>query len=299
MAVNVKNYEQKGVINYGTEENPDNRVLWTAELECDTVADLAVLNPLDTSTFIYPSVMFVLPTTAHIIDGNKMYAMKSDGTWVIQDEASRMDVYTTAEVNQLLTDMADAQSNVDYDQNKEIQLNRELIVQNLNNSYKNRARIYPDTATYFGTTFAVDKDAGTITTSGTATGYKSFRFFGDMDNTGYQYAIPIPRGTYYLQGLPTGASSSTFRYIMGVYTDSSSTRQTNYIYDNDFVLTVDNDTTRIDIAAYISQGNVFSTPKVWKPFLVEQNDYFADPTYTPYCPTPMEMWHMMRQLHNL
>lgn len=269
-----------------------NPVPCLCSIECDDTTDLPAVNAFTGKT-IYKG------SDAHIIATNKMYMMQSDGTWVIQDEASRMDVYTTGEVNQLLEDMADAQSNVDYDQDKEIQLNRELIVQNLNNSYKNRARIYPDTATYFGTTFTVDKDAGTITTSGTATGYKSFRFFGDMDNTGYQYAIPITRGTYYLQGIPSGASSSTFRYILGLYTDSGATRQTTYIYDNDYTFTVDNDTTRIDIAAYISQGNVFSTPTVWRPFLIEQTDYFADPTFTPYCPTPMEMWHMMRQLHNL
>ena len=294
----VKDNKKIETVDAGTSESPSYKTITWLYLELDSDSDFDDLDP-SSSNYPFSDFIIIQGSEAHVIGTNKMYMMQSDGTWVIQDEASRMDVYTTGEVNQLLTDMADAQSDVDYDQDKEIQLNRELISQILNTSYKNRARIYPDTATYFGTTFTVDKDAGTITTSGTATGYKSFRFLGDMDNTGYQYAIPIPRGIYYLQGIPSGASTSTFRYILGVYTDSAATRQTNYIYDNNYVLTVDNDTTRIDLAAYISQGNVFQSPTVWRPFIIEQTDYYADPTFVPYCPTPMEMWHMMRQLHNL
>lgn len=276
--------------NLGSDEGTS--IVW-GFLELDTTADF------DDIGTEFPDTMFVMSSKAHVIEDNQIYMLKSDGTWVVQDEASRMNVYTKPEVDQLIEDVVDNQADVDYDQNKEIQLNRELIVQNLNMSYKNRARIFPNSDTFYGTTFTVDKDAGTITTSGTATGYKSFRFFGDMDNIGYSYAIPIPRGTYYIKGLPSGASASTFRYILGLYTDSSATRQTIYIYDNDYVLTVDNDTTRIDLSAYISQGNVFVNPVVWKPFLIEQNDYYADPTFVPYCPTPREMWTIIRNLHSL
>ena len=276
--------------NLGSDEGTS--IVW-GFLELDTTADF------DDIGTEFPDTMFVMSSKAHVIEDNQIYMLKSDGTWVVQDEASRMNVYTKPEVDQLIEDVVDNQADVDYDQNKEIQLNRELIVQNLNMSYKNRARIFPNSDTFYGTTFTVDKDAGTITTSGTASGYKSFRFFGDMDNIGYSYAIPIPRGTYYIKGLPSGASASTFRYILGLYTDSSATRQTTYIYDNDYVLTVDNDTTRIDLSAYISQGNVFVNPVVWKPFLIEQNDYYADPTFVPYCPTPREMWTIIRNLHSL
>ena len=276
--------------NLGSDEGTS--IVW-GFLELDTTADF------DDIGTEFPDTMFVMSSKAHVIEDNQIYMLKSDGTWVVQDEASRMNVYTKPEVDQLIEDVVDNQADVDYDQNKEIQLNRELIVQNLNMSYKNRARIFPNSDTFYGTTFTVDKDAGTITTSGTASGYKAFRFFGDMDNIGYSYAIPIPRGTYYIKGLPSGASASTFRYILGLYTDSSATRQTTYIYDNDYVLTVDNDTTRIDLSAYISQGNVFVNPVVWKPFLIEQNDYYADPTFVPYCPTPREMWTIIRNLHSL
>ena len=261
-------------------------------IECDEVTDLPGVND-------FSGKIVDKGSEAHIIEDNTKYMLKSDGTWVVQDEASRMNVYTKPEVDQLIEDVVDDQASVDYDQNKEIELNRALIVQNLNYSYKNRARIFPNSDTFYGTTFTVDKDAGTITTSGTASGYKSFRFFGDMDNVGYSYAIPIPRGIYYIKGLPTGASASTFRYILGLYTDSSATRQAVYIYDNDYVLTVDNDTTRIDLAAYISQGNVFVNPVVWYPFIIEESDYFASPDFVPYCPTPREMWTIIRNLHSL
>jgi hypothetical protein len=36
---------------------------------------------------------------AHIIEDNTIYKLKSDGTWVKQDEASRMNVYTKDETD--------------------------------------------------------------------------------------------------------------------------------------------------------------------------------------------------------
>ena len=76
--------------------------------ECDTTADLP--NQLYTDTG-EAQVVLVMGSTAHIIEGNLIYEMKSTGVWEIQDEASRMNVYTKPEVDQLLQDMADTYSN--------------------------------------------------------------------------------------------------------------------------------------------------------------------------------------------
>lgn len=296
MAVNVKSYEQKGVINYGTEETPDNRVLWTAQLECDTVADLAVLNPLDTSTFIYPSVMFVLPTTAHIIDGNLIYAMKSDGTWVIQDEASRMNVYTKDETDQLLTDMADAQENVDLAQDARINENADFIAKIIDSGNKNFCRFMQSTDTQYGTTFTVNPTDGTLITSGTATRYYGYRIMGDQSGTSYNQNVPIPRGTYILTGLPEGSSSTTHRFIIGIQTNSDETRTSTSVYDN-YIFEVTNDTTRIDLSAYVATGNNSGSHTVWAPMICDYNAYLLSTKFVPYCPTLQELYQMVRTYH--
>lgn len=61
-------------------------------IEGDTLSDLPGVNDFDGITLVCGSEF-------HCIQDNTIYAMKSDGTWVIQDEASRMDVYTKAETD--------------------------------------------------------------------------------------------------------------------------------------------------------------------------------------------------------
>lgn len=67
-----------------------------AHLECDTLSDLP-----STATDI-AGYTLEIGSDAHIIQDNTVHMMLSDGTWVIQDEASRMDVYTKAETNNLV-----------------------------------------------------------------------------------------------------------------------------------------------------------------------------------------------------
>lgn len=98
MAVAINTYNVVGNYNAGTEQSPDWKNVWTASFECDTVADLATLDPTS-SSFAFPSIILTMPSTAHIIEGNLKYALKSDGTWVIQDESPFKDVYTKTETD--------------------------------------------------------------------------------------------------------------------------------------------------------------------------------------------------------
>lgn len=66
-------------------------------ISCDTVADLPAPTYFDGYTLLQGS-------TAHVITDNTIYTMLSDGTWILQDEASRMDVYTKSQVDTLLSD---------------------------------------------------------------------------------------------------------------------------------------------------------------------------------------------------
>ena len=249
-------------------------------ISCDTATDL----PAQSGGI--PGVFLEMESTAHVISDNTIYTMMSDGSWIIQDQASRMDVYTKTEVDNIA-------SNLDY----KISINRGLIVDLINTGHKNLAQLQNPGGTWYGTTFDPDFAAGTLTTSGTASGYKSYRFMGDLDNIGYSYAVPISRGKYTLRGVPSGASSSTFRLILGIYADSAATRQTVYIYDNDYILEVDNDTTRIDLAVYVSQGNVFTNPVVWRPYLVNVQLNAITDAFVPYSPTLHDLYVMVRNYH--
>lgn len=85
-------------------------------LECDTVSDL----PAQPAT----GYNWIVGSKAHVVQDNTMYAFKSSGTWVIQDEASRMNVYTKDETDQAIEDAIDtaeaAQAIIDGSQDTKI-----------------------------------------------------------------------------------------------------------------------------------------------------------------------------------
>lgn len=66
-------------------------------ISCDAAADLPAATYFSGYTLMQGS-------TAHVIQDNTIYTMQSDGTWILQDEASRMDVYTKTEINTMLSD---------------------------------------------------------------------------------------------------------------------------------------------------------------------------------------------------
>lgn len=86
-------------------------------ISCDTVADLPSPTYFDGYTLLQGS-------TAHVITDNTIYTMLSDGTWILQDTASRMDVYTKQQTDNAISDAITAQaaiqSSVDGAQDGEI-----------------------------------------------------------------------------------------------------------------------------------------------------------------------------------
>lgn len=150
---------------------------------------------------------------------------------------------------------------------------------------KNLVQIMQDSLSIYNIIFSVNKLEGTITITGTgstASAYKAFRFFGDPDNTGWSYGIPIPKGTYVLSGLPSGASQTGVRYILGITTSQSDTRTTTQIWDGDYVFTISNDTTRIDLSAYVPAGQDLSTPYVFKPMICSKSQWDVSHQFEPY-----------------
>lgn len=66
-----------------------------ARVECDTVQDLPQPSH-------FPGYTLIIGSIAHDIQTNHLYMMQSAGNWIRQDMASRMDVYTTGQVDDLI-----------------------------------------------------------------------------------------------------------------------------------------------------------------------------------------------------
>lgn len=87
-------------------------------ISCDTVSDLPAQAGGIAGYFIEQE------SYAHVIDGNLIYCMTSGGSWEIQDQASRMDVYTKSETDTEISDAirtaSAAQALIDADQDTAI-----------------------------------------------------------------------------------------------------------------------------------------------------------------------------------
>ena len=139
---------------------------------------------------------------------------------------------------------------------------------------------------YYGTTFTVSNGVVTCSCSAANTGYKNFRIIGDTENVGWTYGMPLPKGKYVLTGLASGASSTTFRYILGIAQSSSDTRVSNSIYD-DFEFEITTDTGRIDLSYYVAQGNAVTASS--KPMICRVEDYEVSTAYVAPSKTMAEL----------
>lgn len=168
-----------------------------------------------------------------------------------------------------------------------------MLIELIDSGAKNRVFFTRGTETHNGVTFTVNDDLS-VTLTGTASQYFAFRIIGDPDNTGWQYGKPIERGTYILSGLPTGASATTFRYLLGLMPSSAGTRTSESIYDVTKQITVDNDTTRYDLSIYVATNAAFTTPVTIKPMICKKKYYTRSTKYVPGSPTNAELFEMIR-----
>lgn len=168
-----------------------------AYIECDNLSDLP-------TTTQFTGFVIDKESIAHVINGNTIYMLDSTGTWRIQDEASRMNVYTKDETDQLLTDMADSQANVDLAQDAEISENRNYIMDLYGITQTNMCtEVYDITSTTInGVTWTVNAN-GTITANGTATANSFFYIL--PPNSYKQYGRKI-----WIYGCPSGGSETKY-----------------------------------------------------------------------------------------
>lgn len=256
--------------------------------ECDTTADLP--NQLYTDTG-EAQVVLVMGSTAHIIEGNLIYEMKSTGVWEIQDEASRMNVYTKPEVDQLLQDMADSQANVDLAQDALINRNTDLLADIIDGGAKNKIEMThaSGSITRNGVTCTWDPDAGTMTLTGSHAAADSAAIFEFYSGNAVNQRV-LKAGTYRITGCPTGGSTSTYRAALTQISGAVDT-------GNGATFTLAND----QYGAYriLVSGNCdFSTPVVFYPMVCPQDAYEISDAFVPFCPTLAELYNTVKSYHS-
>lgn len=133
----------------GTVDNPG--------IECDTVSDLPTENYFDGYTL-------VIGSCAHIIEDNTIYSMRSNGVWVLQDSASRMDVYTKPEIDSILSDYTTTanQMLIDGAQDTDIDNLLDAAAELIDTGNKNLLLLSGSNVTGYGIQCTFDASAGTI-----------------------------------------------------------------------------------------------------------------------------------------
>lgn len=173
---------------------------------------------------------------------------------------------------------------------------RERLIELLDNGPKNLVNYTRASLTQNRTTWTNNGDGTcTVSTSTTASSYYSYRIVGDPDNTGWVYGQPIKKGKYILTGCPPDASSSTYRYLLGISPSQTGTR-TSTSYYGDVVFEITNDTTRIDLAIYVAGYADISTPVTFKPMICRLEDYELSPAFQPYRPSYQDLYDMVKAL---
>lgn len=256
--------------------------------ECDTTADLPNMNYTSTAD---AEVTLVMGSNAHIIEDNTIYEIKSDGTWVIQDEASRLNVYTKDETDQLLEDMADSQTNVDLAQDALINRNTDLLAEIIDTGAKNKIEMThaSGSITRNGVTCTWDPNAGTMTLTGSHAAADSAAIFEFYSGNAVDQRV-LPAGTYRLSGCPTGGSTSTYRATLTQISGAVDT-------GNGATFTLANP----QYGAYriLVSGNCdFSTPAVFYPMVTPQDAYEISDAFVPFCPTLSELYNIVKSYHS-
>ena len=232
-------------------------------------------------------------SAAHVIENNSVYVIDSTGTWILQETSPFKDIYSKSEIDAMIADIDDEITLIE----KWIMDTSGILVSLINTGNKNIVCNTAETGTHNRVTFTVNDDLSVTLSGGSASQYYSFRIAGNQSDTSYQYQIPIPRGTYILSGLPTGASASTFRYILGIRTASDQSRVSKSIYDETYEFIVDNDTTRFDLAIYTATNADYTTPVQIFPMISRKPEYDFTSTYVSGSPSNAELYKMIRGYH--
>lgn len=283
----VENVVCENLNSYQEDYTLTNRTVWV-KLECDTEADLpsTITYSIDTGA-TRGSVTLAIGSEAHCIGSNKIYMMQSDGTWVEQDEAARSDVYTRAEVNDLLQDMADSQANIDLAQDEDINANTDAIKALVNNPEpKNLLNLLSATTqTVNGITFTVNPDYS-ITFSGTASATAFFSI-----------PVTIPPGSYYFTGMTETGGSGSYRLELRSPTATGTVSLLNESTTPTAWGPSSTYTGYFNIRVASGTNIDPLEPKTVYPMISLRWKYNISSDYVPYAPSNMDLYNLIKSYH--
>ena len=276
--------KQDGSLDYVT----INKVI-RAQIEADSEADFPSLEytlPNDNPD-VRGSLIIGIASEAHSIASNKMYKLQSTGTWVEQDEAARSDVYTTGQVNQLLQDMSDAQTNVDLAQDADINANTDAIKALVDNPEpKNVLNLLSATTqTINGITFTVNDDYSVTFSGNNNTGNAAF----------FSIPVTIKPGSYYFSGMTEEGGSGSGLYRLELRSPTA-TGTVNLVNDNT------TPTAWGPTATYTGYFNIRVAsgtnidplePKTVYPMIDLRWKHNISSAYVPYVPSNMDLYKMI------
>lgn len=259
--------------------------VYYVKIEADTFDDIPDSPGSIETEAVHGSLVFAIGSRAHTIDTNKIYAYKSDGTWVEQDEASRLNVYTQTQIDEMLANLVGAQAIVDGDQDLAITANRTDIEYIVDHPQpKNVLNLLSATTqTINGITFTVNADYS-ITMSGTA---ESTTFFS--------IPVTIQPGSYYFTGMPEAGGSGTYRLELRSPTATGTVRITC-----EDVGEVSWGPTEVFTGYFnirVASGYQFSEPKTVKPMIDLRLKHRISSNYVPYEPSTMDLLRLIQSYH--
>lgn len=288
-----------------------NRSMIKYHFDCDTVSDLPTL-----AEGIAQNVDIAMTSTAHVIETDEDYEMKSDGSWVKQKgefelslDAAAVD-YDNTDSGMTADNVQDAIDEIDQEidtindtDNEQDRALAELYGENANQQLEinysiniGAKNIINNTAdasrTILGITWTKNDD-GSMQASGTATGNSAVRVVGVQGSSTYASAVPIPPGTYTVSA--SGFELERYRFVLGLFDDENSTRATKNIYNEEYTFTVSNYTSRFDFSCLILNG--YDAPAgTWYPMI--RDSVVSSKTYKPYAPSNRELYEMILQLQS-
>lgn len=282
-----KDFKQFGTVNVGTEVEPVYKPVIWVYLELDSEADLANLDP-SSQDYPFSNYALISGSEAHVIEGNTMYMMKSDGTWVLQEDPMFSGIYTKSEIDDMISDIDDIQTaqavsirDLQYDVEALQQADRVTdgrIAKMVDQGAKNLLNVYDiQTQTINGITWTINAD-GTVTANGTATANSFLYLIPNNSNIAYGYETHI-------SGCPAGGSASTYEIQVAMtggttYHDygDGETIPSTYVY-------------RYFVCA-IRSGQTVTNLK-FSPMITEAWKYALSQAFIPYSPSNAQLAKMI------
>lgn len=254
-----------------------------ASFVCDDVSELPAINYLGSDKLLD------MGCTAHVI-GMGDYEMKSTGAWVLREPTVRVfDAYTKSEVDGFVSGLNARVDDVEDEQSNQLDYIRRLVdegAKNLLEMTQTQTSI-TRTSGNSSVTATYDKSSGTITLTGqhyTGDSTLIFEFYSGASTD----TKVLPAGSYHMNGVPTGGSTSTYRAAL---TSISGTTDTGS--GANFTLTEPH------YAAYriFVSGDCTFNGDIFTPMICRIEDWNISEKFVPYTPTLHELYEMVRGYH--